>query len=182
MIIYKKIINYLLLVIVFPVYSDIVSLDGCKTKLIQVMKPEWPRTNYQGYSIVEFKINENGKISNSRVDKSMCAISRNSDGIIEFKACPYFKGVSIAASKYLKYKPPLDESKSPCVINKHKYKYNFSLYNIKIVDNNFVLREEYESNKEFYINRYNNMRMEINNPQDYSEPTSLKNPSDNIKN
>jgi len=173
---------FFLLLLAIPVYSNIVSIDGCQTKLVQVMKPEWPRTNYQGYSIIEFKINENGKISNSRVDQSMCATSRNIDGLIEFKACPYFKGVSIAASKYLKYNPPMDESKSPCVINKHMYKYNFSLYNIKIVDNNFILRDEYESNKEFYINRYNNMKMEINNPQDYTEPTSLKNPSDYIQN
>ena len=141
--------NYYFICIIFIssfAHADIISYDGCKTKLVQILTPEWPRSNYQGYSIINFKINKDGSISNSKVDESMCAMSRDENGSIIFKSCPYFKGVSIAASKYLKYKPPLNESNVACTIPNHRYKYNFSLYNIKIIDNNFILRDEYQVN------------------------------------
>ena len=35
---------------------------GCKTRLTQMLIPDWPNANYQGYSIVSFNINEDGEI------------------------------------------------------------------------------------------------------------------------
>ena len=96
-------------------------------------------------SIFSFNINEDGGISESKIKESKCAIDRDENGIIVFKTCPFFKKVSFAASKYLKYKKPINKEGLPCSIENHKYKYNFSLYNIEIKNNDFLLREEYEA-------------------------------------
>ena len=143
---YQKLLLAFITLIPFVVYAEKVeSVNGCKTKLVQMLIPDWPNANYQGYSIVSFNINEDGGISESKIKESKCAIDRDEDGIIVFKTCPFFKKVSFAASKYLKYKKPINKEGLSCSIKNHEYRYNFSLYNIEIEDNNFLLRREYEA-------------------------------------
>ena len=74
------------------------------------MKPDYPKTNHQGFSIISFDINEDASISDVKVEKSMCVDSRDDQGKIKFKSCPFFIPVSIAASKYLKYKNPVNKN------------------------------------------------------------------------
>ena len=44
------------------VYSELP--NNCYTKMTQIMKPTYPRTNYQGYAVVKFDINKSGKVKN----------------------------------------------------------------------------------------------------------------------
>lgn len=122
----------------------VVDEKGCTTKMIQVMKPEYPRANYQGYAIIQFDINKDGSVSNNKVSQSMCALSRDIDGNILFKKCPYFKPQAVSASKYLKFKPPLNDNKS-CSIKNHFHKYTFKIYPAN--NDDFVLRREYQNLK-----------------------------------
>ena len=56
--------KYSFLFFLIVIYSSlgfanlIVDEKGCTTKMIQVMKPEYPRANYQGYAIIQFDINK----------------------------------------------------------------------------------------------------------------------------
>ena len=143
---YKKLLLTFIISITFAVSAEnIEGENGCKTKLVQMLIPDWPNANYQGYSVVSFNINKDGGISESKIKESKCAIDRDENGIIVFKTCPFFKKVSFAASKYLKYKKPINKEGLSCSIKNHEYRYNFSLYNIEIEDNNFLLRKEYEA-------------------------------------
>ena len=78
----------------------VVDENGCTTKMVQVMKPEYPRANYQGYAIIQFDINVDGSVSNNKVRESMCALSRDKEGNIIFKKCPYFKSKAVSAVSY----------------------------------------------------------------------------------
>ena len=114
---YQKLLLTFITLIPFVVYAEnIESVNGCKTKLVQMLIPDWPNANYQGYSIVSFNINEDGGISESKIKESKCAIDRDENGIIVFKTCPFFKKVSFAASKYLKYKKPINKERLSCYI------------------------------------------------------------------
>ena len=142
----KKLFLLFFIFLAFGVNAGVVEdKKGCKTKLIQMLIPDWPNANYQGYSIVSFNIDKDGGISKSKIQESKCAIARDENGAIVFETCPFFKKVSFAASKYLRYQKPLNKEGLPCSIENHKYKYNFSLYNIEVKDNDFLLREEYEA-------------------------------------
>ena len=141
--------KYSFLFFLIVIYSSlgfsnlIVDEKGCTTKMIQIMKPEYPRVNYQGYAIIQFDINKDGSVSNNKVSESMCALSRDIDGNILFKKCPYFKPQAVGASKYLKFKPPLNDNKSSCSIKNHFHKYTFKIYPAS--NDDFVLRREYET-------------------------------------
>ena len=143
--------KYSFLFILIVLYSSfgfanlIVDEKGCTTKMIQIMKPQYPRVNYQGYAIIQFDINKDGSVSNNKVSESMCAISRDMEGDIIFKKCPYFKLQAVGASKYLKYKPPLNDNKSSCSIKNHFHKYTFKTYPAS--NDDFVLRKEYQTLK-----------------------------------
>jgi hypothetical protein len=142
----KKLFLTFSIFLAFGINAGVVEDEkGCKTKLIQMLIPDWPNANYQGYSIVSFNIDIDGGISKSKIKESKCAIARDENGAIIFETCPFFKKVSFAASKYLKYKKPINKEGLPCSIQNHKYKYNFSLYNIELKDSDFLLREEYEA-------------------------------------
>ena len=140
--------KYSFLFFIIVIYSSlgfsnlIVDENGCTTKMIQIMKPAYPRVNYQGYAIIQFDINKDGSVSNNKVSESMCALSRDMDGNILFKKCPYFKPQAVGASKYLKFKPPLNDNKSSCSIKNHFHKYTFKIYPAS--NDDFVLRREYE--------------------------------------
>lgn len=119
------------------------------------MKPDYPKTNHQGFSIISFDINEDASISDVKVEKSMCVDSRDDQGKIKFKSCPFFIPVSIAASRYLKYKNPVNKNGKACKMKEY-FKYNFSIYKVEIINDNFLLRREKESNDlERFFNEYN---------------------------
>ena len=145
---------------------------SCYSKLLQVMKPEYPKTNHQGYSIISFDINEDASISDVKVEKSMCVDSLDDQGEIKFESCPFFIPVSIAASKYLKYKKPINKYGNSCKMKEY-FKYNFSIYKVDIVNNNFLLRREKESNNlERFFNEYNSEPK--TNSKKFNQETSYK--------
>ncbi len=63
---YKKLLLTFIISITFAVSAEnIEGENGCKTKLVQMLIPDWPNANYQGYSVVGFNINKDGGISES---------------------------------------------------------------------------------------------------------------------
>jgi len=124
-------------------YNDIITSDGCSTKLKQILKPEYPYTDHQGYAVISFSIDANGHIKNSKIKESMCVVDRNSNKEIVFKKCPFFKNKALNASKYLQYQPPRDANNKSCIINYHDHRYNFKLYTINEGRNDFLLRKEF---------------------------------------
>ena len=131
-------------------YSDL--SNSCYTKMTQIMKPTYPRTNYQGYAVVKFDINKSGKVKNVKTISSQCAVDRDENKKIILKNCPYFKAASVAAAKYIRFKPPIDDNGNSCeIMNKtHRYKYSF----YKIDGDDFVLRQDLKNkdkNKDLYM-------------------------------
>jgi hypothetical protein len=138
--------------------------EGCTTKKLQIMKPTFPSTDYQGYGVVTFNINENGSVSRVRAKESQCAISRNSDGSIKFKSCPFFKKSLVDAAKYLKYSPPVTKDGTSCTFSTHFHRYTYSWYNVDFEDNNqflfsdevdLLLKQNFQSNEdeELYLRK-----------------------------
>jgi hypothetical protein len=148
----------LLFIFTFSIEAKNITNDqGCTTKKIQLMKPSYPATDFQGYGVVTFNINENGSVSKVRSVKSECAISRNDDGSIQFKTCPFFKKSSVDAAKYLKYQPPVNENGESCTFESHPYRYTYSFYSIDFDDNNqfllnaekdLILEQDFQSSEE----------------------------------
>ena len=74
---YQKLLLAFITLIPFVVCAENVeSVNGCKTKLVQMLIPDWPNANYQGYSIVSFNINEDGEISQSIITVSYTHLTR----------------------------------------------------------------------------------------------------------
>ena len=117
--------------------------NGCFAKKLQIMMPEYPNTTYQGYALISFDVDEMGNLQNISPVESKCAISRNDDGSIEFRKCPFFKTNSIQAAKYIKYSPPVDTSGNPCTLKNQSHRYTYSLYKRNVKDLNFLLRDEF---------------------------------------
>jgi len=122
--------------------EKVIDDNGCQTKLIQMMKAQYPNTNYQGYAVIKFNINEKGTLNNTKVIKSMCVDSRSETGEIIFIKCPFFKATSIDASRYLKYKLPLDKNGKSCSIEDNEYIFNYSLFSQDFKNDGFTTREE----------------------------------------
>ena len=116
--------------------------SGCQTKLIQKMEPQYPNTNFQGYAVIKFNISEMGTLTNTKVKESMCVDSRSETGEIIFTKCPFFKAASVDASRYLKYKLPVDLNGKACSIKDHEYTYNYSLYSQDFKKDGFMSRDE----------------------------------------
>ena len=137
--------HILLFIFIFTLSIDakvIIDEFGCETYLKQIMKPEYPLTDHQGYSIIGFDINSMGDIENTRIVESMCVTKRDNNGDILFRKCPFFINKSLIAAKYIKFKPPINKNKSSCEIRDHRHRYTFSIYNPLIEQNNFILRGE----------------------------------------
>ena len=115
----------------------------CTAKKIQIMKPLYPYASYQGYAIVNFNVEKDGTVSNVRAIESQCAMSRNEDGTIKFKKCPFFKSKSVEAGTLIKYTAPKTSSGDSCTLKNETHRYIFSLYNPGINDLNFILRDEF---------------------------------------
>ena len=132
---------------IFSVFtqSDIYQNElGCKSNLLQTMKATSSYSSRQGYGVVNFDINKDGTVSNIKAIDSQCAISRNEDGSIFFKKCPFFKKSSYAAARYLKFTPPKNDQGMPCsmynqerIFTHHKYKVRFKDKKEFLLDEDF---------------------------------------------
>ena len=127
----------------FELYSSEINSEECYAKKLQIMMPEYPYTTYQGYALISFDVDEMGNLQNIFPVESKCAVSRNDDGSIEFRKCPFFKTNSIQAAKYIKYSPPVDTSGNPCTLKNQSHTYTYSLYKRNVKDLNFLLRDEF---------------------------------------
>jgi len=122
--------------------EKVIDASGCQTKLSQKMEPQYPNTNFQGYVVIKFNISEMGTLTNTKVKESMCVDSRSETGEIIFTKCPFFKAASVDASRYLKYKSPVDLNGKACSIKDHEYTYNYSLYSQDFKKDGFMSRDE----------------------------------------
>jgi len=123
--------------------NNVITYDGCSTKLKQILRPEYPLTDHQGYSILTFTISSDGFLQNTKLKDSMCVTKRNELGVIQFKRCPFFINKSLIASKYMRYLPPKDIDGKSCIIENHDHRFNFKLYTIDEDANDFLLRNEF---------------------------------------
>ena len=122
-------------------YSEV--SNNCFTKMVQVMKPLHPNTNYQGFAVVQFNIDKNGNPKKIRAINSECAIKRDKKGKIVLKKCPFFKSNAVNAAKYIKYDPPVDENGNSCEVKNKTFEYKFSLYNIQLEYDDFFIRDDF---------------------------------------
>lgn len=120
-----------------------ITYDGCSTKLKQILKPEYPLTDHQGYSVITFTIDNDGLIQNTKLKESMCVTKRNEQGMLKFRRCPFFINKTLIASRYLRYIPPKDADGKSCTIENHDHRFNFKLYTIDEDANDFLLRNEF---------------------------------------
>lgn len=123
--------------------NSVITYDGCSTKLKQILKPEYPLTDHQGFSVITFSIDSDGFIQNTKLKESMCVTKRNEQGIIKFRRCPFFINKTLIASKYIQYLPPKDVDGKSCTIVNHEHRFNFKLYTIDEDTNDFLLRNEF---------------------------------------
>ena len=123
--------------------NRVITYDGCSTKLKQILKPEYPLTDHQGYSVITFTIDNDGLIQNTKLKESMCVTKRNEQGVIKFRRCPFFINKTLIASRYLRYMPPKNVDGKSCTIENHEHRFNFKLYTIDEDANDFLLRNEF---------------------------------------
>jgi hypothetical protein len=131
------------LCIVFVSFLSADNTNECLSKKTQIMLPEYPNTNYQGYAVVSFDVNEMGELINIEAIESKCAISRNENGSIKFKKCPFFKTNSVQAAKFMKYKEPINTNGSSCMLKNQTHRFTYSLYKRDVKNLDFLLRDEY---------------------------------------
>ena len=146
----QNIFYLLVLLLALKISSDnlndinrVISYEGCSTKLKQILKPEYPLTDHQGFSVITFSIDNDGLIQNTKLKESMCVTKRNEQGVIKFRRCPFFINKTLIASRYLRYIPPKDVYGKSCTIENHEHRYNFKLYTIDEDVNDFLLRDEF---------------------------------------
>ena len=132
-----------LLCILFVSFLSADNTNECLSKKVQIMLPEYPNTNYQGYAVVSFDVNEMGELINIEAIESKCAISRNENGSIKFKKCPFFKTNSVQAAKFMKYKEPINTNGSSCMLKNQTHRFTYSLYKRDVKNLDFLLRDEY---------------------------------------
>ena len=146
----RNILNVLVISLALNISSDdsnninrVITYDGCSTKLKQILKPEYPLTDHQGYSVITFTIDKDGLIQNTKLKESMCVTKRNEQGVLKFRKCPFFINKTLIASRYLRYIPPKDADGESCTIENHDHRFNFKLYTIDEDANDFLLRNEF---------------------------------------
>jgi len=146
----RNILNVLVISLALNISSDdsnninrVITDDGCSTRLKQILKPEYPLTDHQGYSVITFTIDNDGLIQNTKLKESMCVTERNEQGVLKFRKCPFFINKTLIASRYLRYIPPKDADGKSCTIENHDHRFNFKLYTIDEDANDFLLRNEF---------------------------------------
>ena len=127
------------------IYSNTYEDDaGCKTQLIQIMKASSAYASRQGYGVVKFDINTDGSVSNIKAVDSQCALSRNDDGSILFKRCPFFKKSSYAAARYLEFSPPKNKIGESCSLINQQRVFAHHKYNVRFKDKKeFLLDDDF---------------------------------------
>ena len=155
-----------LLIIFFIIFSVSTQSDiyqnevGCKAKLLQTMKATSSYSSRQGYGVVNFDINKDGSVSNIKATDSQCAISRNEDGTILFKKCPFFKKSTYAAARYLKFTPPKNKEGLPCLIKNKDRVFTYHKYKVR-----------FKNKKEFLLDE------DLRKYPDNSEPNEFRDPA-----
>ena len=113
-------------------YSLYAEDNNCSSKMVQVMKPTHPDTNYQGYAVVQFNVDKQGIPKNIKAISSSCATTRDSNDKIVLKTCPFFKTNAVNATKYMRFNPPIDNDGNLCEMVNITHEYKFSIYNLFI--------------------------------------------------
>ena len=110
--------NYLLPFIAIFLFNHTLYAEDsdCSSQMIQVMKPLHPDTSYQGFAVVKFNVDVNGKPKNIKAINSECAIKRDKEGNIVLKRCPFFKSNAVNAAKFIRFNPPVDSNGDSCDI------------------------------------------------------------------
>ena len=117
--------------------------EGCSSKLLQTTKVSPSNSSRQGYGIITFDIMPDGRASNIKTIDSQCAISRNEDGSILFKKCPFFKKSSYASGRYLKFSKPKNIDGSSCMLADQQYIFSYHKYRVKFDDpKQFLLSDD----------------------------------------
>lgn len=128
-------------------YSLYAEDNNCSSKMVQVMKPTHPDTNYQGYAVVQFNVDKQGIPKNIKAISSSCATTRDSNDKIVLKTCPFFKTNAVNATKYMRFNPPIDNDGNLCEMVNITHEYKFSIYNFKLEYDDFFLREDLKRTK-----------------------------------
>ncbi|EJP74022.1 MAG: polyphosphate kinase 2 [SAR86 cluster bacterium SAR86B] len=156
--------KYMVAILILTFSANIFSTEKeCKAKKIQLMKPLFPSVNVSGYTIIEFDVDQNGKIQKPRSIESKCLLQKRGSDDKEFKNCGVFIYESIAASRYIKYTQPTNSKGSTCSLKNETHKYTF--INRRSDDLKYFKEISSKINSDF-----KNMEM--------TTPTPLKNPGD----
>jgi len=149
-------------------------VSECSAQMIQVMKPTHPDTGYQGFATVKFNINKKGLPKKIKAIRSVCAVGRDENGKIILKDCPFFKSSAVNAAKYLRYKPPSDDMGLSCEIKDTTFEYKFSLYNVKLDYDDFIIRDDYANRDPGSIEVMTNYSSNQWNPMGDNPPLTQK--------
>ena len=123
-------------------------INECSAKMIQVMKPTHPDTNYQGYAVVQFNVDKQGMPKDIKAINSECAIKRDKEGNIVLKRCPFFKSSAVNAAKFIRFNPPIDSKGNSCELTNKTYEYKFSLYDyVELEYDDFFIREDFKKDR-----------------------------------
>ncbi len=139
---FMKILNKFIFLVFFSNFTLTADQD-CFAKKVQIMKPLYPYASYQGYAIINYDVNLDGSVSNVKAVDSQCAMSRNDDGSIKFRRCPFFKARSVEAGTLMKYTAPKTSNGKSCILKNQNHRYIFSLYKPGLKDLDFILRDEF---------------------------------------
>ena len=83
--------KYMVAILILTFSANILSIEKeCKAKKIQLMKPLFPSVNVSGYTIIEFDVDQNGKIQKPRSIESKCLLQKRGSDDKEFKNCGVF--------------------------------------------------------------------------------------------
>ena len=141
----KQLLFLLYLTLFFQVEAQVYKDDSnCSATIKQTMKASSSYPGRQGYGVVNFDINTDGSVLNLKAVDSQCAISRNEDGSILFKQCPFFKLSSFAAGRYLKFSPPKNKDGISCMVKNQQHVFTYHKYRVRF-DNpmEFLLTEDF---------------------------------------
>ena len=176
--------NYLLSFIAIFLFNHTLYAEAsdCSSQMIQVMKPQHPDTSYQGFAVVKFNVDVNGKPKNIKAINSECAIKRDKEGNIILKRCPFFKASAVNAAKFIRFNPPVDSNGDSCEITNRTFEYKFSLYDyVELEYDDFLIREDFKDDR--FSSESGDIRMfRENQLQNSQQPPTLTQKASAIQN
>ena len=116
---------YLCFLSIFFVSFVATSETDCTAKKTQIMKPLYPSVKISGYVVIQYDVNESGKVLNPISIESKCLLKDRKNGGKSFQDCGVFIYESIAASRYIEYEKPLSSNGESCRLLEQNYKYTF---------------------------------------------------------